>query len=1170
MVIFPPALRQFVEPDTVSRAASGRGPRSVRVYKSGPGTQASVAAGLLAGGRSVVVVVPGTRELLQLKALLELLTPGGGREFPDSPWVVFPPYPVQSSDPSRWAARWAALYGLASGQGPRGVLLTVDNLLPRWPARDVLDTHHLRLAKGEEVLAESILEQLALWGYQRAPVVSRPGEMAMRGDILDVFAPGYARPLRLELFGDVLEDLRTFDPDTQRSRTDLTEAVILPAAPAVLTPALCETAREGWRKLRGVGELPAQAEQDLLRRLDGLRGDIRPGLFYGARATALGRWLPQGAVYLLCGAGNLRTRVDELEWAWSGRLDEEAERQGWKAPRAQVLESAERARGTWMDAEQIHFEDLTIGEKKDGVELPEKELHAFEDLFWKPAERDRPWHALLDALKRWARERPQVVLSFRTEQSRKKFLALAGQEGVAPATALHPGDKGLFALVSPLRGGVELAWNQALFLSEDVLQPVRGERAAGVDRDFKGLRTYEELTPGDLLVHRDWGLARFEGLHRLELGGVGNDYLLLVYSGEDKLYLPVDRLDVVQRYKGPEGASPVLDKLGGPAWARSKSKARKAIEKIAGELVEMYAYRRIAKGYAYDPPDDMYAEFEASFGFEETPDQDRAIRDVMADMDRPEPMDRLVCGDVGFGKTEVALRASFRAAMAGRQVALLCPTTVLAEQHFLNFQRRLEGYPIHVAMLSRFVPPARQKTILAAAARGEVDILIGTHRLLSRDVDLPRLGLLILDEEQRFGVKHKERLKQMRKDIDVLALTATPIPRTLQLSLSGLRGLSVMETPPLDRKPVLTSLLEREKGPLKTILEREIARQGQVFWVHNRVQSLPRVVEFVRELAPEARIGMAHGQMPERDLEAAIHKFWHGELDILVCTAIIESGLDFPRANTLVVDNAQHFGLGQLYQLRGRVGRSSRQAYAYFVIPSLDGLPELSRKRLQVVLDMDYLGAGFQVAMEDLRLRGAGNILGEVQSGTMAKVGLDMFLEMLEEEVRRQRGEQLVQDTSPELNILFEAHIPEAYVPDTRERLRYYKALSSARDGAALDDLALEMRDRFGALPAAVERFVAVLRLKRLLGRLHVAKAEVAPGRIVLSWAEGATAVPPEAMVVWVQRHADAARLLPPGRLELRVDAGSGVRRALEAMRKTLTGLAPGATTPETSDHVDN
>jgi len=1116
----------------------------------------------LSRGRSVVVVVPGARELLQVKALLELMTPGGSKAFPDNPWTMLPPYPAQSVDPGRWAGRWAGLYGLAHGSGPRGVLLSVDNLLPKWPPTDILDHHHLILAKGEELLLDELLEQFALWGYERVSRVTRPGEIAMRGDILDLYAPGYADPLRFEFFGDSLEDIRLFDVATQRSRAELARAVILPCAPALLTPALVEAAQAKWKRLKGIGELSGQACEVLQRRIESTNGMTRPGLYY-EQPSALSQWLPRDAVWLLCGAGTLRTRLDEAEWAWTGRLDDEAELNGWRPPRAQLLETGERARQSWMDRAQIHFEDLTIGEKKDGVDLPEKAVHSFDDLFWKPEDRNRPWHALLESLRKWTRERPQTILSFRTETSRRKFMKLAAQDGIVPATEYVSAGKGLFALVSPMRKGLELTWNNVLVLSEDVLQPTpRGAHLPSADKKFKGLSTHEDLSPGDLLVHRDWGLARFEGLFRLELGGVSNDYLLLTYSGEDKLYLPVDRLAVVQRFKGPEGAAPALDKMGGAAWTRAKSRARKAVEMVARELVEMYAFRQVAKGYVYESGGDEYAEFEASFGFEETPDQEGAIRDVMADMDKQAPMDRLVCGDVGFGKTEVAMRAAFRAAMAGRQVALLCPTTVLAEQHYQNFKRRMEGYPLNVSMLSRFVSRASQKLTLEAAVRGQVDILIGTHRMLSKDVVLPNLGLLILDEEQRFGVRHKERIKEMRKNIDVLTLTATPIPRTLQLSLAGIRGLSVMETPPLDRKPVFTSLLERDKEPLKAILARELERKGQVFWVHNRVRSLPQVLDYVRELAPDARVGMAHGQMKEHELEETIHQFWHGELDILVCTAIIESGLDFARANTLIVDQAQLFGLGQLYQLRGRVGRSSRQAYAYFVIPSLDGLPEPSRKRLQVILDMDYLGAGFQVAMEDLRLRGAGNILGEAQTGTVAKVGLDMYLEMLEEEVRRLRGEDLLQETSPELNFMFEAHIPEEYIPDTQERLRYYKALSSAMGAAALEELSFEIRDLFGPLPVPLERFLAVLRFKLLLGRLQVSKADVSPVRAVLTWAEGATVVTSDRIVAFVQQGEYEARLLPPGRLEIRVRTDGTVRQGLAALEKALTALLPGATTP--------
>ena len=560
----------------------------------------------------------------------------------------------------------------------------------------------------------------------------------------------------------------------------------------------------------------------------------------------------------------------------------------------------------------------------------------------------------------------------------------------------------------------------------------------------------------------------------------------------------------------------------------------------------------------------MYREFEATFGFEETPDQAKAIDDVFDDMAGSEPMDRLVCGDVGFGKTEVALRAAFRAVTDGRQVALLCPTTVLAEQHYQTFTRRMEGFPVRVAMLSRFVPPARQKLVVQAAARGEVDILIGTHRLISKDVDLPNLGLLILDEEQRFGVKHKEKLKLLRKNIDVLTLTATPIPRTLQLSLSGLRGLSVIETPPEDRKPVETALVERDETLLASVLARELERGGQVFWVYNRVEGLEQVAEYVRTLAPGARVGMAHGQMNERALEDAMHGFWHKELDVLVCTAIVESGLDFPNANTLIVDQAQMFGLGQLYQLRGRVGRSDRQAYAYFVVPSLDRLPEISKRRLRIILELDYLGAGFQVAMEDLRLRGAGNILGEVQSGQIARVGLDLFLEMLEEEVRRIRGGPLTQETSPELQFVFEAHLPADYVADSKERLRYYKALSSARSQLLLVELAAEMRDRFGPMPEAAKNFLAVLEVKAVLARLQVLRAELSPGRAVLHWGQETGAVSPETLVAWVGASTRQARLLPPSKVELRYPEGLDVGGGLEYLRTELETLTTGgASTPD-------
>ena len=599
---------------------------------------------------------------------------------------------------------------------------------------------------------------------------------------------------------------------------------------------------------------------------------------------------------------------------------------------------------------------------------------------------------------------------------------------------------------------------------------------------------------------------------------------------------------------------PALDRLGSSSWQAGKEKVRKAVEKIAEDLVEMYAWRKVAKGFQYPPLGELYREFEASFGFEETPDQARAIQDVLSDMEKPEPMDRLICGDVGFGKTEVALRATFRAASEGRQVALLCPTTVLAEQHYQTFRSRLSGFAVNVGLLSRFVPPRKQKDVLKAAAEGRIDVLIGTHRLLSDDVKLPNLGLLVLDEEQRFGVRHKEKLKRLRKNVDVLTLTATPIPRTLQLSMSGVRELSVIETAPLDRKPVSTAILQRDKVTLKQILEKELAREGQVFWVYNRVQGLERVADFVRELVPDARVGMAHGQLTEKALEETMHAFWHGELDVLVCTAIVESGLDFPRANTLIVDQAQMFGLGQLYQLRGRVGRSDRQAFAGFVGPDLDSLPETARERLRIILDLDYLGAGFQVAMEDLRLRGAGNILGEVQSGHMNRVGLDLYLEMLEQAVSKIKGGGVALHTETEINLALTAHIPETYITDGHERLRWYKLLSSARDSKRRHERVLELRDRFGHLPEELQGFLAVLELKWFLSEVQAARADIHADRVRIAWDEGQTAIAPERIPAFLATNT-AVRLLPPATLEWKLDTARAVPLRLDEVRHALAAL---------------
>ena len=1129
--------------------------------RAGLATQARICIDMLGQGRSVAWVVRDRDELIASTAFIRLFSPevssGDSACSSSGPWISLPPFPPRASNREGWSRRLAALHALCSGTA-KGIILTADNLLCRLVPLSFFNNRELRLRRGEDVSLDMILEQATLWGYERVSMVSNPGEIARRGDILDIMPPGYDKPVRLDFFGDLIEEIKLFDAVTQRSKDTLEELLVLPVSPTELDTDHGEHIRTYWKTLFQQGRLTENERFGLTRLLEQQDFRLMPGCC-SEEATVLEDWLPADTLWMFPGRNDLRDILASSEQSWSTALAEQ-DVEGRPQPQRLAIRGAADLEHLDTRFACVHAEPLLLGTEagKEMLDLPERAVNSFEELFSTAAEQDRPWQTLIHALKNWQNDKRQVVLAFTSEKSRSKFLNLATQDGFSPFLRYAPAQHGLFALVAPVRHGCELMWDHSLVLGEDVLQPHVEKSRRVPSGAFKGLDRYDELAPGDLLVHRDYGIARFGGLQRMETGSTANDYLLLFYSGDDRLYVPVDRLSLIQRFKGGGDTPPQLDRLGGGSWQSGKEKARKAIEKIAEDLVEMYAWRKVAKGFRYPPLGELYREFEASFGFEETPDQARAIQDVLNDMEKPEPMDRLVCGDVGFGKTEVALRAAFRAATEGRQVALLCPTTVLAEQHYQTFRSRLSGFAINVGLLSRFVSPAKQKEVLKAAASGQIDILIGTHRLLSDDVVLPNLGLLILDEEQRFGVRHKEKLKKLRKNVDALTLTATPIPRTLQLSMSGVRELSVIETAPPERKPVATALLERDKGVLQQIVERELARQGQVFWVHNRVQGLERVVEFVRELAPNARIGMAHGQMPEKKLEETMHAFWHGELDILVCTAIVESGLDFPRANTLIVDQAQLFGLGQLYQLRGRVGRSDRQAFACFVVSDINHLPEITRERLRIILDMDYLGAGFQVAMEDLRLRGAGNILGEAQSGHMGRVGLDLYLEMLEQAVNKIKNGGVSLQSETELNLGLTAHIPEDYITDGRERLRWYKRLSAAVDAQTRHELELELRDRFGALPEPLEVFIAVLSLKRFLTDAQALKADVYEDRLRILWDEKQNAIAPDKLVPFLKAQFGKAKLLPPAGLELKLDMSLPTPERLDAARLALGTLVVG------------
>lgn len=1136
-------LKQLLDP--------GQG-ASIHIERAGPATCAFLAARALEQGQTVVLLATDRDSFHQLSALARLFIPRlSAGDYPlaqpvwERPLLTLPSMRL-FGDRDEWANRMATLYALRQGKAAC-LVCSLQSLLLRYMPSSFFERRVLDLSAGVEYSPELIIDQVVEWGYERVAMVTRPGELARRGDILDIFPAGYGRPVRLEFFGDNIEEMRLFDGESQRSLDSLQELTLIPACPVPPDGHVTDEAAKRIRSLAQEGRLTENESYSLKKRLEEGAAGILPGVAY-VENTFFEAWLPENPLWILPG------EADSVEALLNERLklkeELEAENADPEQPAGIVLRRKSQA-APWNGARRLYADPLRIGVDAQGISLPEKDFSQFSSLFPMPEDNDRPWQTLIRNLKAWQNSKGQIIFSFATGRGRKKFLKLAEQDGILPLLRYAPGQKGTYALISPFRVGAELEWEKILLLGEDILYPKAARQPRGSTRAFKGLDNFDNLSPGDLMVHRDYGIGRFAGLHHLEINNVANDFILLEYSGNDKLYIPVDRLAFIQRFRAQDGVEPALDRLGTQAWANGKEKARKAIEKIAADLVQMYAYRKLAKGFRYPPPGELYHEFEATFAFEETPDQARTIQEVLDDMEKPGPMDRLVCGDVGFGKTEVALRAAFRAASEGRQVALLCPTTVLAEQHYQTFRSRLAGFPINVGLLSRFVPRAKQKEVLKACEQGQIDILIGTHRILSNDVKLPNLALLILDEEQRFGVRHKEKLKELKKNVDVLTLTATPIPRTLQLSMSGIRDLSIMETAPVDRKPVASAVLSRDDETLRKIIKRELDRQGQVFWVNNRVHDLERVVEYVRKLAPEARIGMAHGQLGEKELEDTMRKFWHGELDVLVCTSIVESGLDFPRANTLIVDQAQMFGLGQLYQLRGRVGRSDRQAYAFFVVPEKRRLSEIAQERLRIILEMDYLGAGFQIAMEDLRLRGAGNILGEVQSGHMTRVGLDLYLEMLEEEVNKLKGEPVQEQREAEINLGLPAHIPASYVEDGRERLRYYKALSSAQDAPAREEIALAMRDRFGHFPAELQNFLAVLDFKQFLAGLEVEKADLDQKSLKLTWRKEQNSVSPEKILELAASDGNF-RVLPPDSLMIALDQTIPFPDALNNLRQLL------------------
>jgi transcription-repair coupling factor (superfamily II helicase) len=986
------------------------------------------------------------------------------------------------------AQRAIALWRLASGRAPITVVPIAAALLRAEPP-EFYRQLALTLHAEEEVPFDAVVAHLASIGYERRDPVELVGEYSMRGGILDVFSPESPRPVRIEFLGDLIESMRLFDVESQRSVLKVEHCTLLPMLECPRDPALLENLREslGRESIRGEESVFSGWEfhVPLIRpRQESLAGLIERPLVLWDEFSAAER------------------SADKL---WE-RLRQNAS--GSPGP-------PERIYMTWAEFEarfeshaQVDCSQLAWGNPAESVSISTRPSMSFHgNLPVAVAEVrnivDKGGRAVFFASTTGELERLADVFQEYAIPHQLGFdPAASGHSTLADRAYLAGSAASTFLVKGQVRRGtafldppVTIFGSEDLFdVSELVARPA-GKRAMGA---FAA--DLADLKQGDYVVHSQHGVGRFTGLREITHGETSGEYMVLEYAGESKLYVPLTRMDLVQRFRGSGDSHPALDKLGGASWERTKTRVKAKMRDMAGELLKLYAERRMAEGFSFSADSNWQREFEEAFEFTETPDQLAAIRDVKRDMESQQPMDRLLCGDVGFGKTEVAMRSAFKALGDGRQVAVLAPTTVLCFQHYETFRRRFAPFPVRVAMLSRFVSPEERKKVLEETADGKLDILIGTHRLLSKDVQFHDLGLLIVDEEQRFGVRHKERLKQIRKNVDVLIMTATPIPRTLHMSLLGLRDMSVIETPPKDRLAIHTVVCGFDPEVIRNAIEQELGRGGQIFFVHNRVDTIWARASEIQQLVPNCRLAVGHGQMSEGQLEKVMLGFMRRDYDLLLSTTIIENGLDIPLANTIIIDNAQRYGLSELYQLRGRVGRSNRRAYAYLLVPPAKELSETARKRLAALREFSELGAGFKIAALDLELRGAGNLLGGEQHGHIEAVGFDMYLKLLEETVHELKGEEVPLEVRTSLNLGLDIRIPPEYVADDHQRLRAYKRISEARDAERAGVVLAELRDRYGPPPAQVSDLVELAVLKSLAERAGVESVDRRHGFVNLKF----------------------------------------------------------------------
>ncbi len=1056
------------------------------------------------------------------------------------------------------AAQIECLYDLLSVVSP--ILVTsAEALLQRLMPQSEFMTATLSLAPGHVFPLSELIDYFVQWGYRRVPLVEEKGEIGVRGGIIDFFPPLADCPIRIEYEGDEIDSVRLFDSASQRSTNPLEEATILPMRffPTSRLQASLRTVEEDLDR----HEAP---HREHLRITENIKSGLPfPGVEF---------FLPY--VYPDLDSFDAYLPKNTLVWAF----DPPRQFQICEEFLANVTSPSTGNRGE--ERFTLAHEDYYLSpghalewrtafatvevRSLDTVHAPYNvttKLHTSFKRSEKNLDKEKSLKPLVEAMHRWRDEGRHVFLTASTHRQATHLQQLLeghathvpisdeAREFDLPKVSAKPST---CILIGQLSRGFVLPTDSLVFLSEEEIFGERRRRRQSRPNPVTDYLTgLSQLKTGDYVVHTDHGIAKYQGLQHLNVAQTTGDYLHLEYLAGDKLFLPVDRINLVQKYSGADDRPPSLDRLGSQVWERVKKKTRESIQAMARELLEIHALRQSTErssiiGYSGD-----YEEFVSLFPFEETTGQRAAIEDVLNDLESRKPMDRLVCGDVGYGKTEVALRAAYLTVESGKQVAVLVPTTVLAQQHAETFKRRFSETPVHIELLNRFRSAAETKSVVHGLKTGSVDIVVGTQRLLQRDVKFKDLGLVVIDEEHRFGVTHKEKVKRFRHEVDVLTLSATPIPRSLNMGMMGLRDLSVIETPPVDRQAIRTYVAQYDRQLVRSAILQELSRGGQTFFVHNRVETIGKIADDLRQLIPEATLNIAHGQMGERELERVMLDFMHHRINVLVCSAIIESGLDIPTANTIIINRADRFGLAQLYQLRGRVGRSAMRAYAYLLIPGEHKLTKDAQRRLEVLQELDDLGGGFRLAAHDLEIRGAGNLLGKEQSGRVAAVGYELYAQMLDETVRELRGGEIEISIEPEIQLGTPAYLPEAYIPDVNQRLVFYKKLANVKERADLDALAFELEDRFGTLPEVVSRFIEVMDLRRVLRYYLVRAVYHKNEKVTLHFHENSR-IQSERLVSFVQNSKSDAQIRPGLSLSFSITTKENVMDTVKSLLRSF------------------